>query len=219
MEIMSITSEELSGKDASGASKQRGNKTTRVPEILEVAIRVFAREGNAGFIQRRVAADAGVRLSTLQHYFGSRESLLQSTIEEMGKRYLERFWLLANDALRTPEARLETLLDETFAVLTGPDNVISPFALEVWCLAEHQASVRDLMEKISGEFQEVFSKLVAEINPALARDECRLRGALIYSHWQGLIVFLRRSGRNAPDAAAFRTATKVVWKVLSHAPQ
>jgi AcrR family transcriptional regulator len=217
MEIMSITSDEIRGQDAKGASKQRGNRTTRVPEILEVAIHVFAREGNAGFTQRRVAADAGVRLSTLQHYFGSRESLLQSTIEELGKRYLERFRLLAGDALRTPEARLETLLDETFAALTGPDNVVSPFALEVWCLAEHQASVRDLMETVSGDFQEVFSKLVAEINPALAHDECRLRGALIYSHWQGLIVFLRRSGRNAPDTAAFRTATKVVWKALSNA--
>ncbi|SAL78870.1 TetR family transcriptional regulator [Caballeronia terrestris] len=219
MELMSITSEDISGRDAKGASKSRGNRTTRVPEILEVAIRVFAREGNAGFTQRRVAADAGVRLSTLQHYFGSRESLLQSTIEEMGKRYLERFRLLADDALRSPEARLETLLDETFDVLTGPDNVVSPFALEVWCLAEHQASVRDLMVRVSGDFQEVFSKLVAEINPALARDECRLRGALIYSHWQGLIVFLRRSGRNAPDLVAFRTATKVVWKALSNASQ
>jgi hypothetical protein len=137
----------------------------------------------------------------------------------MGKRYLGRFRLLADDVQRTPEARLEALLDETFDALTGPDNVVSPFALEVWCLAEHQESVRDLMVKVSGDFQEVFSKLVAEINPALARDECRLRGALIYSHWQGLIVFLRRSGRNAPDAVAFRTATKVVWKALSNASQ
>jgi AcrR family transcriptional regulator len=190
-----------------------------VPEILEVAIRVFAREGNAGFTQRRVATDAGVRLSTLQHYFGSRESLLQSTIEEMGKRYLQRFRLLADDPQRTPEARLEALLDETFDALTAPDNVVSPFALEVWCLAEHQSSVRDLMVQVSGNFQDLFSKLVAEINPALARDECRLRGALIYSHWQGLIVFLRRSGQNTPDVVAFRKATKVVWKALSNAAQ
>ena len=217
MEIMSITSEEISRKDAKGTPKQRGNRTTRVPEILEVAIRVFALEGNAGFTQRRVAADAGVRLSTLQHYFGSRESLLQSTIEEMGRRYIGRFQLLADDVRQSPETRLETLLDETFVALTGPDNVVSPFALEVWCLAEHQASTRDLMVEVSGEFQAIFSKLVAEINPALAPEECRLRGALIYSHWQGLIVFLRRSGRNAPDPVAFRTATKVVWKALSNA--
>jgi AcrR family transcriptional regulator len=219
MELPSITSEEINGKHIGSASRQRGNRTTRVPEILEVAIRVFAREGNAGFTQRRVATDAGVRLSTLQHYFGSRESLLQSTIEEMGKRYLQRFRLLADDPQRTPEARLEALLDETFDALTAPDNVVSPFALEVWCLAEHQSSVRDLMVQVSGNFQDLFSKLVAEINPALARDECRLRGALIYSHWQGLIVFLRRSGQNTPDVVAFRKATKVVWKALSNAAQ
>lgn len=219
MELMSITSDEINGKRAGTVSRQRGNRSTRVPEILEVAIRVFAREGNAGFTQRRVAADAGVRLSTLQHYFGSRELLLQSTIEEMGKRYLQRFRLLAHDPQRTPEARLEALLDDTFDVLTGSDNVVSPFALEVWCLAEHHSSVRDLMVQVSGNFQEVFSKLVAEINPALGGNECRLRGALIYSHWQGLIVFMRRSGNNAPDPVAFRRATKVVWKALSNASQ
>src|ERR1700680_3910567 len=113
MEIMSITSDEISGKNAKGTPRQRGNRTTRVPEILEVAIHVFASEGNAGFTQRRVAADAGGGLSTLQHYFGSRESLLQSTIEEMGKRYIGRFQLLADDTHQSPEAPLKTAPEET----------------------------------------------------------------------------------------------------------
>jgi len=43
------------------------------------------------------------------------------------------------------------------------------------------------------------------------------------AHWLSRIAsntaidFLRRSGRNAPDPVAFRTATKVVWKALSNA--
>ncbi|WP_434106468.1 TetR/AcrR family transcriptional regulator [Paraburkholderia caffeinilytica] len=218
MKDLKISSKELGAKEPDAAPKRRGNRATRIPEILETAIRVFAAQGNAGFTQRRVAADAGIRLATLQHYFGSREVLLHSTIQELAKRYLERYRALATDKDTAPEARLEAILDETFAALTDPDNVVSSFALECWCLAEHMQSVSELMVHVSGEFQDIFSELVAQINTELPREECRLRGALIYSHWQGLIVFLRRAKQNAPEPAAFRTATKVVWKALSKAP-
>ena len=192
----------------------RGRRETRVPEILEAAISVFAAEGNGGFTQRGVAAAANIRLATLQHYFGTRDSLLKATIEELAQRYLRRFHELGDDARLTPESRLHAVLDETFNTLTQPGNLISPFALECWCLAEHHPSVRELMEEVSAKYQTLFSGLVAQINPHLAADECRIRGALIYSHWQGLIVFLRRSGRNAPDLAAFRKATAVLWTAL-----
>ena len=192
----------------------RGRRETRVPEILEAAISVFAAEGNGGFTQRGVAAAANIRLATLQHYFGTRDSLLKATIEELAQRYLRRFHELGDDARLTPESRLHAVLDETFNTLTQPGNLISPFALECWCLAEHHPSVREVMEEVSAKYQTLFSGLVAQINPHLPADECRIRGALIYSHWQGLIVFLRRSGRNAPDLAAFRKATVVLWTAL-----
>ncbi|KXV04138.1 TetR family transcriptional regulator [Caballeronia megalochromosomata] len=192
----------------------RGRRETRVPEILEAAISVFASQGNGGFTQRGVAAAANIRLATLQHYFGSRDLLLRATIEALAQRYLNRFHELAEDNRMTPEARFHSVLDETFNTLTRTDNVLSPFALECWCLAEHHPDMRELMEGVSERYQSLFSTLVAQINPDLAAQECRIRGALIYSHWQGLIVFLRRSGRNAPDLEAFRKATAVLWTAL-----
>jgi AcrR family transcriptional regulator len=219
MKDLSLSSAELGGRDPQSSARQRGNRSTRVPEILEAAIRVFASEGNVGFTQRRVAAEAQIRLGTLQHYFGSRDALLIATIEEVARRYLEQYRSLSTDPALSPGARLEAVLDDVFDALTKADNVVSPFAFECWCLAEHQSSVSDLMVKVSREFQTLFSGLVAQINQSLSADECRLRGALLYSHWQGLIVFLRRSGGIGPDVAAFRTATKVVWKAMSTASQ
>ncbi|NUY01480.1 TetR/AcrR family transcriptional regulator [Paraburkholderia youngii] len=212
MKDLTIALSDVAGPGKKGAP--RGRRETRVPEILEAAISVFAAAGNDGFTQRGVAAAANIRLATLQHYFGSRDSLLKATIEELAQRYLRRFHELGEDARLTPEARLHAVLDETFNTLVSPGNLISPFALECWCLAEHHPEVRELMEEVSEKYQSLFSGLVAQINPDLPAQECRIRGALIYSHWQGLIVFLRRSGRNAPDLAAFRKATGVVWTAL-----
>ncbi|TDN59171.1 TetR/AcrR family transcriptional regulator [Paraburkholderia sp. BL10I2N1] len=219
MKEMIITSAEMLGSRAPEEPRRRGNRTTRVPEILEVSISVFASEGNAGFTQRRVASDAGVRLSTLQHYFGTREDLLRATLKAMANRYLELYRTIARDKLRSPEARLDAIVDEAFAALTGPGTNVSAFALESWSLAEHEAFARDLTAEITGEFQEIFATLVAKINPALTSGECALRGALLISHLQGLVVFIRRAGENAPDLDAFRAAAKVVWKALSKAPQ
>lgn len=219
MKDISLSSAELGGKHVQSPARQRGNRSTRVPEILEAAIRVFASEGNVGFTQRRVAAEAQIRLATLQHYFGSRDELLLATIEEVARRYLQQYRSLASDAALPPGARLEAILDDAFDALTDANNVVSPFAFECWCLAEHQPAVRELMVNVSREFRELFSGLVAQINGALPVEESRLRGALLFSHWEGLIVFLRRSGPDALDIAAFRTATKVVWRAMSVASQ
>jgi AcrR family transcriptional regulator len=97
MKTTRTMSVDIYDKEQRKAPKQRGNRTTRIPEILEVAIRVFVLEGNTGLTLRRVAAVAGVRLSTLQHYFGTKDSLILSIVEEMSKKHLERFHALADD--------------------------------------------------------------------------------------------------------------------------
>ncbi|MCX4149986.1 MULTISPECIES: TetR/AcrR family transcriptional regulator [Paraburkholderia] len=218
MKEMTITSAEALGK-SEGEAPRRGNRATRVPAILEVAINVFATQGNAGFTQRRIASEAGIRLRTLQHYFGTREELLRATIEELARRSFARYLAIAKDKLRSPEARLDAIADEVFSVLTGVGASVGAFAIEYWCLAEHEQFARVLLEKHTGEFQEIFVGLVAKINPTLTAAECTLRGAQILAHMYGLLVYIRQSGDSGPDLDAFRQITKVVWKALSKAPQ
>lgn len=216
MEKMSVTSKDIVG----ATSARRGNRTTRVPAILEVAIRVFATQGNAGFSVRRIASDAGIQLRTLQHYFSTREELLRATIEEITRRYVERYTAIAKDKLLSPEARLDAIVDEIFSELTGPNGgIVGGFALECWSLAEHEEFARNLIAESTGEFQELFVGLVAKINPTLAASECAMRGAQLLSHLFGLVVYIRRAGDNNPDWGEFRQVTKVVWKALSKASQ
>lgn len=219
MKNMTITLVKPPAAGMADQPKRRGNRTTRVPQILEVAIKVFASGGGAGFTQTRVASDAGIRLATLQHYFGTRDELLRSTIEEMTNRYIGQYRALAKDKLRSPEERLDAIVDDVFEALTGPGSLGNAFALHCWSLAENETFARDLMAEVIGEFLEVFSGLVAKINPSLPASECTLRGTLILSHLQGLMIFTRRAGDNTPDLGALRAATKVVWKALSTASQ
>lgn len=217
MKDLTISSADLANVDAD-APRRRGNRSTRVPAIIEVAIEVFASEGNAGFTLRRIASDAGIRLRTLQHYFGTREELLRATIEAFTDRYFEHYQALAQDTTRAAEARLDVIVDEAFSVLTAPGgNHVCAFVLESWSLAEHEPSVHALLTKSTADFQDLLAALIQQIHPSLPSEECTLRGALLLSQLQGLVVFLRRSAANAPDPDAFRHAMKVVWRALSNA--
>lgn len=217
MRDISITSAAV--LDRPDEPKRRGNRATRVPAILEVAISVFAAEGNAGFTQRRVADEAGIHLKTLQHYFGTKEELLRATIEEMSTRYLESFRGIINDAQRPPEARIEAVVHEMFSSFSRLSNGLSTFAMESWVLAERDEFVHRIVADKINEFENMFAELVANMNPALTAEECGLRGALLVSHLHGLIVYMRRAREKAPDAAAFLRATKAVWMAISRAPE
>ncbi|MDW3682302.1 TetR/AcrR family transcriptional regulator [Cupriavidus sp. CV2] len=217
MKELTITSADILGNREDSTPKRRGNRNTRVPEILEVATRVFAAEGSAGFTQRRIATDAGIRLSTLQHYFGTREELLRSTIETRSRRSFELYRTLLKDRARTPESVLDAIVDNVFTALDGSDVSVGAFALQCWSLAEKEAFARDLVAEINAELQDIFATVVARVNPSLSTAECSLRGALILSHMLGLVIYARRAGHNASDPEDLRVATKVVWKALSKA--
>jgi AcrR family transcriptional regulator len=217
MKKLEITSAEiLDARDAT-PQRRRSNRESRVPEIIDVSINVLINSGYAGYSINRVADDAGVRLSTLQHYFPTREALLRATLEEIAKRYFDRYREIAENKARAPGARLAAILDEVFEEFVKPGLPAAIF--EAWGLALHEPFARDVISEIQKGFTRLFATLVGEINPTLSLKESQLRGALIMSNFQGLIVFLRWSDDDAAHMQGFRKAVGVVWTGLSMAAE
>jgi AcrR family transcriptional regulator len=194
----------------------RGNRNTRVPQILDVAIKVFSEEGSVGFTQRRVAREVGIGLSSLQHYFATREDLLRSAIHQATERYFDEYRQMMSDTTRSPEARLERIADRIFAILTSPST--RHFSVHTWSLGEQEPSVSALLAQLHRELIVLFGGLVRTINPSLATTDCELRAGLIISHIFGLVVLMRRHESTGLDPAALQIATKAVWRALCNAP-
>jgi AcrR family transcriptional regulator len=206
-------------KELADEPKRRGNRTTRIPEIVEAAINVLAQYGNVGFALRRVASDVGIHLATLQHYFPTREDLLRAASEAVATRYLTLYESVVDDDDLSPEARLDAIADIAFDELVKRGTHIAPFCLEVWSMAEREEFARDLVASFNRRFQETFARLLAKINRSLTPRECALRGRLLYSHLAGLIVLVRPAHGASSDDETLRAATKAVWRALSCAPQ
>jgi AcrR family transcriptional regulator len=217
MKKLTLTSSAMFHPGAAAPVRRRGNRETRVPEVIDVSIDVLIATGYAGYSINRVANDAGIRLSTLQHYFPTREALLRATLEEIARRHLERFRAVAKNRNRSAQARLEAIIDDAFIEFVKPGLPAAVF--EIWGLALHEPFARDVVVEIQKQFTRLFGKLVGEVNPTLSPEECELRGALIMSSFEGLVVFLRWSEDSVSQMRAFRKAVKVVWNGLSKADE
>ncbi len=217
MDKLVFTSADLSGDPGSTRPRQRGNRASRIPELIEASIRVFAREGYGGYSINRVAAEVGIRLSTLQHYFATRDQLLIATIREVYGRYIDRYTRLGANKLQAPEERLNTIIDEFFDHILVVDSDVTPFVLECWTLAEHDPAVAELVGEGNKQFQQIWLDLIAAINPSLPEQECAIRATLIEAHAQGLMALCRRGGPGLPEWQTLRHSTKALWRAMSHA--
>ncbi|KHK56550.1 TetR family transcriptional regulator [Burkholderia sp. A9] len=215
MKKLTLTSAAIFDPQTTAPVRRRGNRESRVPEIIDVSIGVLIAAGYAGYTINRVANDAGIRLSTLQHYFSTREALLRATIEEIARRYFERFRGFAENRNRSPQARLESIIDDAFADFVKPG--LSAGVIESWGLAQHEPFARDAIVDVQKQFTRLFALLVGEINPELSMEERELRGALIVSSCQGLVIFLRWNEGDAAHLHAFRKAVKAVWNGIGMA--
>ena len=118
----------------------------RIEEIVEVAVELFAKEGASGFSMRRVASLAGVTLSTLQHYFGKGENLLQITINSITARYIDRLRAIEHDRSLPARERFHVITDEIIGWSTDP--VVSACYFELYALASKDKEVARLIEEV-----------------------------------------------------------------------
>jgi AcrR family transcriptional regulator len=215
MQELTLTSGEILGRPDRARSSRRGNKSTRVPEILETAARVFARDGYAAFTTRRVADEVGIRLSTLQHYVATREELLSRTLAGLIERYGEVFRGATAENNEPTEVRLNSLIDASINELTKP--AVADFWVEVWAMARHEPFARrletDAYEQGTGRIR----KLIGELNPALSSRECGIRAKSISAQIEGLMLVASRE-REGPTLTAAMNAARAVCRALIKAP-
>ncbi|GAB3629729.1 TetR family transcriptional regulator [Pandoraea terrae] len=215
MKALTIPLNRILEADAAAPARRRGNRASRVPQIIEVSLDVLASEGYAGYTVTRVAKDSGIRLSTLQHYFPNREELLRATMREVVNRYFARYRKTIENKALTPEARLDAVVDDFIVEFSKPG--LAAFLLQFWALTEREKFASDLLAELQKQFCHLNASLIAEINPGLSPEDCYLRATLIAAHGEGLIVLIRRGPDDLPSLDTLRSATKFIWNAISNA--
>lgn len=179
----------------------------RAQDILVAARGIFATEGYAGLSMRRVAAEVGMSLSNVQHYYNSKDVLIEALLLYTMNLFQEKIDNIAASMGEAPRvdrflSTVDMFLDEL------GDPVTHAVFFEIWALATRNAFASALMDKMLAREKKTIFRLIQGLAPGITDEQCMERAVLIIAQIEGLMLF--RFGRNArrAETAAIRAAVR-----------
>jgi AcrR family transcriptional regulator len=189
----------------------------RAHGILLAARALLAAEGYAGLSMRRVALGAGMSLSNVQHYYRSKEQLLEAlllyTMDEFQAK-MDRIAVAM--AGRSQVERFLSTMDMFLDEITEP--VTHAIFFEIWALASRHPFASELMGKMMGRERKAIFGLIRGLNPAIGDDDYMQRAVLIVAQVEGLMLF-RLDRRARPEQfESVRASVRNVLLTLATVP-
>jgi AcrR family transcriptional regulator len=189
----------------------------RAQDILQAARALLAEEGYAGLSMRRVAAMAGMSLSNVQHYYGSKDLLLEALLLTTMDWFQARMDGIA--AAMRERSQLERFLSTADMFLEEiTDPVTHALFFEIWALASRNAFASSLMDKMLGRERKTVFKLIRGLNPAISDDEYMQRAILMVAQIEGLMLFRLDKRTRRAEFDAVRASVRKALLVLATAP-
>lgn len=89
-------------------------KGDRRKALLQSAIRLFSEKGFSGVELREIAADAGVTVGLIRHYYGSKDDLIDAAVAQVSARLQKVFESIMSDLeAENPEEFIDGLSERT----------------------------------------------------------------------------------------------------------
>lgn len=167
----------------SGREDARGQK---INHILSVSTSLFAAEGLAGVSMRRVAAEAGVTLSTLQHYIGNRQNLVDLTINALLDIYIADFTAISRDTATPAVDRFATVIDGLLGAVELP--LFEAFYVHMWAAAAQDTAILEHIRGAYAGYFEALAGIVGQMRPDWPVERATATAISIATHIDGLLV-------------------------------
>ncbi len=84
-------SDDVDNPRATGTLRERTRRAMR-DEVASIATRLFAEQGCSNTTVDQIAAEAGLSRTTFFRYFGTKEDVVLTWIDELGPRLLQAFF-------------------------------------------------------------------------------------------------------------------------------
>jgi len=187
----------------------------RAHAILQAARALLAAEGYAGLSMRRVAQDAGMSLSNVQHYYGSKERLLEALLLTTMDEFQAKMDRIAVAMAGRPQVeRFLSTIDMFLDEITEP--VTHAIFFEIWALASRHPFASELMGRMMARERKAIHGLIRGLNPAICDDEYMERAVLVVAQVEGLMLFrLDRRARPEQFAAVRASVHKVLLSLAT----
>jgi len=192
-------------KNKTSATTEKGVERTR--EILTAARQLFAQQGYAGLSMRKVAASVGISLSNVQHYYPSKDLLIEAVLLMTMNSFQEKINLIHQNVEQTGRLeRLYSTIDMFLEELSNP--VTYGLFFEIWALAARNDFASALMDTMISRERKAIYKLISGLNPDISDAEYQIRASLIVAQIEGLMLFRYHRQTDTREMQAVYAALK-----------
>lgn len=189
----------------------------RALDILHAARGLLAAEGYAGLSMRRVAAQAGMSLSNVQHYYQSKDALLEALLlYTMDLFQTKMDGISAAMTGATPIDRFLTTCDMFLDEITDP--VTHAIFFELWALASRNEFASRLMDKMLARERKAIYKLIVGLNPEIGEAEYMQRAIVMVAQIEGMMLFRLNQTERRAEFLTVRAALRKALIALATTP-
>lgn len=174
-------------RPANRAEAKTAKGRAKVQEILDIARKLFTNGGYAEMTMRQVAEQTGISLSNVQHYFPTRESLLQALLESVMEAYDPAYQAIDNLNI-APREKLEAAVRYLLADAKKAES--EKLFVEIWSVATRDPIGREIFDKMYSHHRANLARLIATANPELTERDVQLRAALVAMQIEGLMLLI-----------------------------
>jgi AcrR family transcriptional regulator len=204
------------------APKNKSSVTTekglgRAHDILRAARVLLAADGYAGLSMRRVAAEVGISLSNVQHYYQSKDALLEALLLYTMDVFQAKMDGIS--AAMVSASRSEQFLSTVDMFLEEiTDPVTHAIFFEIWALASRNPFASTLMDRMLGRERKAIYLLIRGLNPEIADTEYMQRAILMVAQMEGLMLFRLDKNKRREEFLAVRASVRKALLMLATVP-
>jgi AcrR family transcriptional regulator len=180
--------------------RTRQARAPRIESIVEQAYRLFMTEGYAGFTMRKLAKAASISLGHLQHFFPTKEAVLESVFERVSAEYDRSYADLCADMTDHPDLaheRLRTVLQFNLESLRTQNT--TEFFFEFWALAVRNPVAKQIMDRMYSVHRANLGDFITPVRPDLSANAIALLAAQVAGFMDGLMIFIGYGKPNRPE--------------------
>lgn len=184
-------------------------------DILETARILLSEEGYESLSMRKVASGTGIHLKTLQHYFPSKDLLIQSTLE-----FTDALYTSTADAIKSNTSSPDEHFEQYIRYLLDDDKnrQTAGFFYQLWAKAHIDEKTNRVMEKIYKNHIGNLERLMQAVNPDMSDATRKQRAVIVAALIEGLMLFVGYGKKCPASAKGVEEQTLSLCKSLAKHP-
>ncbi len=166
---------------------KRESSKKRNLEILEATRVLLSEKGYDKLSLRKIAANTGIHLKTLQHYFPTKEILIKSTLEYVISLYdkkVQEISTHSSDPEKNFKNYVKYLIEDTKNIQTAG------FFYQLWAMSYVDEKTNNIMNKMYLDHTNNIENLIETLNPDMGNHMRKHRAVMIAALIEGMMLFV-----------------------------